>query len=62
MKKRLLAIAAVLLLVAAPVIAQGTVPDGTVGVFVYEIRDGQAVQVGDPIVVIPPLCLPDSVS
>lgn len=60
--KRTLALLACLLLIALPVVAQGTVPDGTVGVFVYRIEDGQAVQVGEPIVVLPPagaVCLPD---
>jgi len=61
-KKRLLAIAAALLLVAAPIAAQQDIPEGTVGVFVYQIVDGEAVLVGEPIVVVPPVCLPDDVT
>lgn len=62
--RRILALAAGLLLVAAPIAAQAPIPDGTVGVFVYQIVGGEPVQVGEPIVVLPAqqACLPDTVS
>lgn len=60
--KKVLAVVAALLLIAAPIAAQedAGVPDGTVGVFVYQVVDGEAVLVGEPIVVLTPVCLPEN--
>lgn len=60
--RKVLAIAAALLLLALPVAAQAPIPDGTVGVFVYQIVNGEAVQVGEPVVVLGPVCLPEDVA
>jgi len=60
--RKAIAIVAALLLLAAPIAAQAPIPEGTVGVFVYVIENGEPVQVGEPVVVIPPMCLPEGVT
>lgn len=64
--RRLAALVSVLVLLTLPLVvqAQGTIPDGTVGVFVFQVIDGEPVQQGEPLVVIPlqQACLPGNAS
>jgi hypothetical protein len=62
--KPLLGTLGALLLLAAPIAAAEPAqpPEGTVGVFVYRVVAGKPVQVGQPVIVLPPMCLPGGVS
>lgn len=61
--RKVLAVAAALLLVAAPIAAQtgGEPPVGTIAVYVLQYDGQDIVPVGEPIIVLPPSCMPEGV-